>query len=274
MKRCFCSIVFVFFLFACGNEQNPATTIPDHATLMENGNRAINDVEAIFIQIQAIMTYPVSRTGKGKDVDIQEKCDAMHKVVNGYDRPGGNTLTYSQVTDNHFDALLMLHDVCNTIAIDYRIEEESIKLERNAKTKQENTPYRTSITATQGDVRDMKSHGASTSKAIDAIMLDANNEYQNGSVDIDRATARLGQINEIMEKFIISSHQQFRMQKITRYTFISLYHGPGRSQQAKHDTAIAYEQVRDRLRSLQIQARILLIQTALRLARQVGGTQQ
>ena len=261
-KQILCLFLLITLLSACGNGDNPITSIADDSTLQTNGNKAMSEMQGLFYQIEAIILNPNLSIDKSREIQIRETCDQINRKLNHYDRPGANTLTFAQVTNEHMDAMIMLHDVCKMVATDYMRGNKSIELERNEKTRQENTPYRKTGKIVKGGKQFITKQGELSKQAIMELILTANDQ----SINIKSADQRCKDIEPIIFDFIKICWKRVDIKKISRYTFISL-HGPHPNTQARHDTAITYEKYRDKFRSLQNQARILLLETGIRKAR-------
>ena len=261
-KQILCLFLLITLLSACEDGGNPITSIADDSTLQINSNKAMSEMQGLFYQIEAIILNPNLSIDKSREVQINETCHELNRKLNQYDRPNTNTLTFAQVTNEQMNAMIMLHHVCEMVVKDYRREYKSKELERNEKSRQENTPYRKTGKIVKGGKQFITKQGELSKQAIMELILTANDQ----SINIKSADQRCKDIEPIIFDFIKICWQEVDIKKISQYTFISL-HGPHPNTQARHDTAITYEKYRDKFRSLQNQARILLLETGIRKAK-------
>ena len=220
-KQILCLFLLITLLSACEDGGNPITSIADDSTLQINGNKAMSEMQGLFYQIEAIILNPNLSIDKSREVQINETCHELNRKLNQYDRPNTNTLTFAQVTNEQMNAMIMLHHVCEMVVKDYRREYKSKELERNEKSRQENTPYRKTGKIVKGGKQFITKQGELSKQAIMELILTANDQ----SINIKSADQRCKDIEPIIFDFIKICWQEVDIKKISRYTFISL-HGP------------------------------------------------
>ena len=196
----------------------------------------------------------------------------MNRTLNGFNRPGGSTLPHSQVTNETMDALIMLHDVCEMIVDDYHLENERKYLERDNTTSRK-------IPVTEYESF-MRQTGGNTYQEIVQIIYDANQDNNEGGVDVDLAQKRCTRIQELISDFTKNYYEKIVTQEggfgiivvpdpdtappdfwEKNYTWIN----------PQKNAIRMYKEYREKFKGFPNQARIFLINTGIRKAKQMSG---